>query len=63
MEVSEILSAVLIGGLLLIAMPFPIVIAAAAVAWGLAGFMAVLSVLGFTDEPGADQEGRSRPGG
>ena len=63
MDVSEVIQYVVIVGVLLIALPFPIALLASLVAWALAGFVAVESLWDSTKEPGADREGRGRPSG
>ena len=63
MDVLAILQYAVIVGVLLIAVPFPIALAASAVAWALAGFVAVESLWDSTKEPEADREGRRRPSG
>jgi hypothetical protein len=63
MDVSEIIRIVVIAGLILIALPFPIVLAAAGVAFAIASFVAIETLLGFTRAPGAGREGRPRVSG
>jgi hypothetical protein len=63
MDVLVILQYVVIVGVLLLAVPFPIALVAAAVAWALAGFIAVESLWDSTKEPGADREDRGRASG
>ena len=63
MDAWEIIQYVVIVGVLLIAVPFPIALIASAVAWALAGFVAVESLWDSTEEPGADREGQGHPSG
>jgi hypothetical protein len=63
MDVSAIFQYVVIVGVLLIALPFPIALVASAAAWALAGFVAVESLWDSTKEPGANREGRGHPSG
>ncbi len=63
MDVLAILQYVVIVGVLLIALPFPIALLASLVAWALAGFVAVESLWDSTEEPEANREGRGRPSG
>ena len=63
MDVSVILQYVVIVGVLLLAVPFPIALVAAAVAWALAGFIAVGSLWHSAEGEQADRDGRGRPSG
>jgi len=63
MDVLAIFQYVVIVGVLLIALPFPIALVASAVAWALAGFVAVESLWDSTKEPGANRKGRRHPSG
>jgi hypothetical protein len=63
MDVSEIVRNAIIVGVLLFAIPFPLALLASAVAFAIGGFVAVEGLLGHTDEPEADQNGRPRPSG
>jgi hypothetical protein len=60
MDVSEILRFVFIAGLVLIALPFPIILAAAATAFAVAGFIAIQTLLGFRKDAGVGPDGRPR---
>jgi hypothetical protein len=63
MDVWEIVQYAVIVGVLLIALPFPIALVASAVAWALAGFIAVGSLWDSAEEKEANREGRGRPSG
>jgi len=63
MDVLAIVQYVVIVGVLLIAVPFPIALIASAVAWALAGFVAVESLWDSTKEPEANGEGRGHASG
>jgi hypothetical protein len=63
MDVMEIVRIVLIGSLILIALPFPIAIVATGVAMALASFIAVESLLGFGGKSRPDQTRVPHPSG
>ena len=63
MEAWEIIQYAVIVGVLLIAVPFPIALVASAVAWALAGFIAVGSLWDSAEAKEADREGQGRPSG
>jgi hypothetical protein len=63
MDVLEIIQYAVIVGVLLIALPFPIALVASAVAWALAGFVAVGSLWDSAEGKEADRKGRGRPSG
>lgn len=63
MDVSQIVQYAVIVGVLLIALPFPIALIASAVAWALAGFIAVESLWDSADGQEANRGDRTRPSG
>ena len=63
MDVVEIVRIVLIIGLILIALPFPLAIIATGVAMALAGFIAIESLLGFTGKSRPNQPGAPHASG
>jgi len=63
MDVVEIVRIVLIVGLIVIALPFPIAIIATAAAMALAGFVAIESLLGFGGSSTPDRPGGPRLSG
>jgi len=61
MDVSAIIETAVIVGVLLLALPFPIALVASAIAWAVAGFVAVESLWASAEDDEARPDGRSRP--
>ena len=63
MDFGEIVQYAVIVGVLLIALPFPVALVASAIAWALAGFVAVGSLWDSAEKMEADREDRGRSNG